>query len=438
MKLARPLVLLTAFALAPLVHAEDLLGIYNLALQQDPQLAEARARYAADHTLLAQNRATLMPTVSANANTARNARGPENTFSYADASNSNGYNVNLQQAVVDFAAWYNWKSAKAEDQRAQAQLMKGEQEMIMRVARAYFEVLRAQESLGVADAELNAASASLDLQQARFDVDLAAITDVNQAQANADLARVSRLREERALNQARLALEVITGSAHEQLEGLSGRFPIIPVEPASADAWVQLADESSPDVQVARFDFAAKTEDAKAARSALLPRVTASATYNWAAATQNPFAVRANEAQEAAILQLNLTMPIFNGGANRARMRQAYHLRTLSEQTKVRTERENARSTRDSFLGVETDVLAVRAGQQAVVSAQSALDAVNTGLEIGTRNTVDVVGAQRDLFRAQRDLARARYDYVIDTLLLKQAAGVLSPEDVRALNEWLE
>jgi outer membrane protein len=430
--------LVGAVLATPLCHSQDLLDIYNLALQQDPVLAESRARYEMEHTQLALGRERLLPSVTASASTARNAVAPSSDFSYAVASNANGYAVDIRQSVLDLQAWYLWQSARAVDQRARATLMKGEQDMIVRVARAYFDVLRSQDSLALADAEVAAAETGLTNAQRRLDVGLVPITDVNFQQATRDLALVTRLREERLLNQRRLALEVITDGAHEELEGLRDEFPIVPVDPASADAWVQLAADNSPDVQAAEFDYEANKDSARAARSAMLPRVTASARYNWQAATVNPYQLRANEAQTGAVLQLNLTLPLFAGGGNSARMRQAYHLRNLSEQTLTRVERENERSTRDNYFAVATDVLAVQAGRQAVLSAQTALESAESGLEVGIRNAVDLVNAQRDLFRAQRDLANARYDYVIDSLALKQAAGVITPEDVRALNEWLE
>lgn len=437
MKLAR-LLLPAALLAAPLVHAEDLLDIYNLALRQDPILAEARARYEMDHTLLAQARSLLLPNVSARVNTSRLANYPEDSFSYANGVNSHNYNVSIQQSVVNLQQWYNLQSARAGDRRAQATLVRSEQDVIMRVARAYFDVLRSQEALALADAEVTAMETSLTNAQRRLEVGLAPITDVNLAQANRDLALVNRLREERLLNQRRLTLEAITNSTHTAFEGLRDEFPVVPVEPASADAWVQTAADNSPDVREARYNYEASVATAKAQRSALLPVITANANYGWQSAVANPLVFRAGEAQQNATLGLTLTMPIFVGGANRARMRQAYYARDMSEQALVRVERENERSTRDSFFGVTMDVLAVQAGRQAVLSAQTALQSAETGLEVGTRNAVDLVNAQRDLFRAQRDLANARYDYVVDTLALKQAAGVLTPEDVLALNEWLQ
>lgn len=429
---------LSALLAAAPGHSEDLLEIYNLALRQDPLLGEARARYEAEHTQLAQVRAQLLPNVSAQVNTSRNANYPEETFSYANGVNAHNYGVSIQQSVFNLQQWFNWQSARAGDRRAQATLMKSEQDMIMRVARAYFDVLRGQEALALAEAEVTVMETGLTNAQRRLEVGLAPITDVNFAQASRDLSLVNRLREERLLSQRRLALEAITNATHDQLEDLRDEFPIMPVEPASADDWVQTAKENSPDVREARFAYEASAETAKAQRAALLPVITAQARYGWTAPTQNPFQLRATEAQESATLGLTLTIPIFTGGANSSRMRQAYHLRNMSEQALMRVGRENERSTRDSFFGVSMDILAVQAGEQAVLSAQTALDSAQTGLEVGLRNAVDLVNAQRDLFRARRDLADARYNYVIDTLALKQAAGVLTPEDVRALNEWLQ
>lgn len=157
-----------------------------------------------------------------------------------------------------------------------------------------------------------------------------------------------------------------------------------------------MALENNPALQAAGHTFAARKEEARAMRAARLPTVSLRASYNDQAESQNPFSFFPGVASNSASIQLSVSVPLYTGGMTSARLRQA------------------------------------------VVSAQSALDAVEAGAEVGTRNTVDVVLAQRTLFQAMRDLATARYDYVIDTLSLKQAAGVLTPEDVRALNEWLE
>lgn len=432
------LLLLPALLLATPGHADDLLEIYRLALEQDPVIGEARARYEAEHTLLAQGRAQLLPSISVYGLTARNAQAPEAEFSYAGGFNSHSYGLNIQQSLLNMQAWYSFQAAREGDRRAMATLTQAEQELILRVATAYFDTLRSDDNLAAFAAEEAAAAGLLDQATQRFDVGLAAITDVNEAQAGHDLARVNRLREERNLNQSRLVLEAITGRNHQALESLRDDFPITAADPASADAWVALAEENSPALQVAQYDLAARSDDARSARAAHLPTLTLDARYDDIAESDNRFSFFPNTASNRATVALNLNIPLFAGGLTSARKRQAYYLRDASEQALLRAERETVRVTRDSYLGVEIDVQAIQAWEQAITSARSALEAVETGAEIGTRNIVDVVLAQRTLFQALRDYANARYDYVIDTLTLKQAAGVLTPQDVIELNMWLE
>jgi outer membrane protein len=424
--------------LAGTCQADDLADIYELALRQDPQLGEARARYQADHTLLAQGRAQLLPTVNLQGRSGRNTNAPESVYSYAAGYNSHSYGISIEQSLLNMQAWYGLQAAKAGDQRALATLTQAEQALIMRVAQAYFDVLRSLENLEAFAGEEAAAAGVLDQTTRRFDVGLVAITDVNEAQAGNDLARVNRLREERNLNQRRLTLEAITGGMHGDLEGLRADFPIQNPEPALAEQWVALAEANSPALRVAEHDYASRSNEAKAARSLHLPTLRLSAQFNDNAESANIYNFFPNAASRNSNVTLVLNIPLFAGGLNNARKRQAYYLRDASEQALLRTRRENERNTRDFFAGVAIDVQAVQAREQAVTSAQSALDATTTGAEIGTRNVVDVVMAQRTLYQALRDLANARYDYVIDTLALKQAAGVLSPQDVLDLNEWLE
>ena len=419
-------------------QADDLIQIFELAQQHDPRLAEARERYEAEHTLLDQSRANFLPRLTLSGSSSRLAQAPTETFSHSLGFNAHSYSLNLSQNVLNLQNWYGWKAAQANDQRSLATLVQAEQDLILRVARAYFDVLRSEDALAAFTGEEEAAAAVLNQTTQRFDVGLAAVTDVNEAQANHDLARVNRLREERNLNQRRLALEEITGRRHDNLDSLSSDFPIESPQPAAAEDWVSLAADNSPALHIAEADFEARKQDAKAARAVHLPTLSMSASYNDSAESRNPFSFFPGIPNTSTNISLQISIPLYSGGVNSARMRQAYHQRDASEYALERVRRENERNTRDSFVGVEMDVLSVEARRQAIVSTQSALEAVQAGAEVGTRNTVDVVQAQRSVFNAMRDLANARYDYVIDTLLLKQAAGVLTPEDVRALNEWLE
>lgn len=441
---------LLAFALgcslAPVAQAEDLLQIFNLAVDKDPEIRQARATYSAQHTLVDQGRSFLLPTVSVTGRTSRDTSGVDGTppstgffatpaHSFANGFNTKGYGLSLRQAVLNMEAWYSYQSALKGDEVAALTLAQAEQQLILKVASAYFDVLRSQANLASFQAEEDASLQVLEQTRQRFEVGLIPITDVYDSQANADLAAVNRLVEENTLSQRREALEAIIGQGFGELDSLGEAFPIEPSENA-LEEWERLAQENNPAVRSAILDFEARKDDALAARSAMLPTVDLSMNYNWNQ-SGNPISFTPNLASENTAITLNVTIPLYSGGLNSSRLRQAYYTRDASEEALLKARRDNTLATRNAFRNVTTDVLAVAARAQAILSAQSALEATQVGAEVGTRNVVDVVLAQRTLFQAQRDYANARFNYVINTLNLKQAAGTLTPQDIIDLNAWL-
>jgi outer membrane protein len=424
-------------------RADDLAGIFDLAVNNDPEIRQARANFNAAHTTVDQGRSFLLPRVTLNGSTSRDTAGPAvdtafgSAHSFENGFNTKGYSLNISQALLNFEAWYAFQSAKQTDLQAATNLAQAEQQLILKVATAYFNVLRSQDNLASFRAEEDAASRVLEQTRERFEVGLIPITDVYDSQANADLARVNRLVEENNLNQALEALEAITGRAHSDLESLSTEFPIESLAPETLEDWVNLAMGNNLAIKAAEHDFEAKKEDARSARAAMFPTLEINAGYGWNQSA-NQFSFFPGIASERTNITLNFTYPLFAGGLNAARKRQAYYTRDASEEALLKTERDSTQSTRNSYRSVETDVLAVQARAQAIVSAESALEATEVGAEVGTRNVVDVVLAQRTLFQARRDYANARYNYVINTLNLKQAAGILNPQDIIDLNNWLE
>jgi len=437
-------VLLASALTTNAVLADDLQQIFDLAAKNDPEIRQARARYNASHTVLDQGRSFLLPTINATASTSRDTTGVASAptggrmqeHSFGAGFNSKGYGINLRQALVNFQAWYAFQSARKGDQSAALTLAQSEQQLILKVATAYFNVLRSKANLTSLMTEEEASKQVLEQTRQRFEVGLVAITDVYDSQANADLVSVNRLVEENNLSQRMEALEAITGQAHMNIAELAADFPIAPVDPATPNEWVQLAQDNNIAIKIAELDLGARQDDAKAAKAAMYPTVELGMNYNWNQSA-NPFSFFPALASERSSVALNLTIPLFAGGLNRSRMHQAYYTRDASEEALLKSRRDNTQNTRNAYRSVETDVKAVQARAQAVVSTQSALEATQVGAEVGTRNIVDVVLAQRLLFQAQRDHANARFTYVIDTLTLKQAAGVLSPQDVIDLNQWL-
>jgi outer membrane protein len=357
--------------------------------------------------------------------------------SFANGYNSKSWGLSLRQALFNAEAWYAFSSARKTDEAAAVNLASAEQTLIIRVATAYFNVLRSQTNLASFRAEEDAAKRVLEQTQQRFDVGLVAITDVYDSQANADLAGVNRLVEENNLSQALEALEAITGRTHSDVSGLAENFPIAAAD-TPMDDWLTAAMTNNLAIRAAQLTLDAKQDDTKAAKSRFYPTADISASYNWTE-SGNPISITSvGLANENSSIGLNLTVPIFAGGLNSARLRQAYYTRDASEEALLKSRRDSTQSVRNAFRSVETDVRAVAARAQAIRSTQSALDATQVGAEVGTRNVVDVVLAQRSLFQAQRDHANARYTYVIDNLTLKQSAGTLSPQDVIDLNAWLQ
>lgn len=436
-RLLRPLVAASLYALlAPAVRAENLQEVFDLAANKDPEIRQARARYTAANTQINQGRSFLLPSLTATAAYSRDTSAIAEQHSFGDGFTSKSYGINLQQALVNFQAWYQFQSIKLTEQAAALTLAQQEQGLIVRVATAYFNVLRSQANLASFEAQEAAAQQVLDQTQQRFDVGLATTIDVNDSQAQADLVTVSKLREQNVLNQRKEALQAITGQPVGDLAQLNTNFPIAPVQPANLQDWVAQATEQNLGIRIAALDRDAKEQDIKAAKAAHYPTVNFGIRYGWSR-SGNTLDFVPSFARENSSVSLSFTAPIFNGGRATALEHQANANFDASKEGLTKAQRDNIQTTRNAYRSVETDVKAVAAQAKAVVSAQSAYESAQVGAEVGTRNVVEVGQALDRLFRAQRDYAGSRFDYAIDTLTLKQAAGVLSPKDVVDLNQWL-
>lgn len=419
-------------------NAADLGELYALAEQQDPFIAEARARFDAAHTQIAQGRSQLLPTLSLQGNSARNAQSPASIFNYQNGFNSHGYGLNLTQNLLNFEAWHAFTSARFSDKQALATLAQAEQQLILRLARAYFDVLRSQENLRSFAAEEAAAARIMEQSEQRFAAGLNTRTDVLESRSSHDLARVNRLLEENVLAERREALQLIIGQDVAALDDLGTGFAVVAPEPADPAAWETLAMHNSPQVQAAQMELEASKAQVKSTRAMQYPTLSISAQYNYNAESANPYSFFNNTASQGANIALNVRVPLYSGGMNTARARQAHYNKNASEFVLQQVLRTAEQDIRNAYRAVLTDVVTVDARAQAVASASSALESTEAGAEFGTRNVVDVVLAQRTLFQAERDLANARYTYVINTLEMKAAAGLLNPQDVLELNAVLD
>jgi outer membrane protein len=347
--------------------------------------------------------------------------------------------LNLSQSIVNLSSWYSFQSARASDKAAAVNLAAEEQNLIMRVAGAYFDVLRALDTLETNIQEEEAALRTLDQTRQREEVGLVAITDVYDSLASYDLARNTTILQQDLLQSRYEALEAITGQPHPEVEVLREDFPIVEVDGSLID-WERQADSNNLFIAAAEYNLDASRKNLRARKSDHLPTIDLIGSFGHivTAPIVSQGVQIGGGASDRTSFALNLNIPLYNGGALSSRRRAAEYSVIAAQESLELTRRQLTQNIRNAYRGVNTDVLVIAQRQQSITSAQSALDATELGAEVGTRNIVEVLLARENLFRALRSYADARYNYVIDTLVLKQVAGILTPQDVIDLNEWLQ
>ncbi len=440
-------------------QAQDLYSILQLALDNDPTLKQAEASYRANRENMIQSRSALLPTFGVGGSTSRVTSGPsddifrtitdpitgqsqrvlvQRAHSFHPGLNNHGWGVNLTQSVVNLASWYNFQSARASNRAGAVNLAAQEQDLIMRVATAYFDVLRAQELLETNLQEEAAALRSLEQTQQREEVGLVAITDVYDSQAAYDLARNTTILQRDFLRSRFEALEAITGQPHTDIDELIEEFPIVEVE-GSLMEWEDQAEDNSLAIAAAEFNLDASRKNLRARKSDHLPTIDFTGQYghNVTAPIISQGIQIGGGAFDRTSLALAINIPLYQGGALSSRRRQAEYNVVAAQESLELTKRQLTQNIRNAYRRVNTDVLVIAQRQQSIVSSQTALDATELGAEVGTRNIVEVLLARQNLYRALRQYADARFDYVLDTLILKQVAGILTPQDVIDLNQWL-
>ena len=453
-------ILLFSSLISSLSYGDDLVTILQLALDNDPSLKQAQASYRANRENVIQSRSSMLPSLGVGAGTSRltsgftdsqyiNMTNPltgetvrtkvRDDHSFRPGINNHNWGVSLTQSVFNLPNWYSFQSAEATDRAAAVNLAAQEQDLIMRVATAYFDVLRAQDLLETNFQEEEAAQRSLEQTQQREAVGLVAITDVYDSQAAYDLARNTTILQQDFLRSRYEALEAITGQGHPDIDELLDNFPIVEVE-GNLNQWETQADNNSLAIAAAEFNLDASRQTLRARKSDGLPTLDLQGFYGHIVTA--PIVSQGIQigggASDRTQLALNLNIPLYTGGTLSSRKRAAEYNVVAAQESLELTKRELTQNIRNAYRRVNTDVLVIAQRQQSITSAQSALDATELGAEVGTRNIVEVLLARENLFRALRMYADARYTYVIDTLVLKQIAGILTPQDIIELNEWLQ
>ena len=426
---------LITLTLASPARAENLIDIYRLAQQNDPQLRGAEAARLAVLESKPQSRALLFPTLSANVSTTTNRLDLTLPASSGISHfNSNAYSLNLTQPVYHHDTYVQLRQSDARIAQADATFSAAEQDLMTRVATRYFDVLAAQDNLEFAHAEKKAIAQQLDQSQQRFDVGLIAITDVQEARARFDSARAQEIDAERQQSSTLEALREVTAQQHQGLSLLNDSIPLVTPDPANVEQWTDTALKQNLQISAAQSGADVAREEIERQRSGHYPSIDIVGSHAFSASGGGRFG--SSEILNDT-LTLQLSAPLYQGGLITARTREAAFRYNQALEALEQQRRSVVRQTRDAYLGVNANISRVQALKQSVVSNSTALESTTAGLEVGTRTQVDVLDAQRELFRAQRDHARARYDYILETLRLKQAAGTLSPADLEQINTWL-
>lgn len=429
---------------AQTLAAQDLMEIYNLAVASDPTLAAQRQSLLATGELKAQARAVLLPNVEVNADTTKNELRDLGGGSFsqnivgADRNqqfNSHGYTLALRQPIFNWALFVGLKQAGAEIRQSEAEYTSAEQELVLRTAERYFEVLEAQDNLAFARAEKAAIGRQLEQARQRFEVGLIAITDIHEAQARFDLATAQEIDAENRMTRSWEALREITGQHHSELEVLGASFDPAMPEPMDIERWVDISLEQNATLRARQAAVEVAREQMNLIRTDHYPTVDVVGRHMFNSANASRFGSPSKT--EDTTLSLELTVPIFQGGLVTSRTRQAAHLHSRAKDLLEQQQRALVRQSRESYLNIASSISSVRALEQALVSTRSALDATELGFKVGTRTSVDVLDSQRELFRSQRELAGARYAYILNSLRLKQAAGTVGPQDLQSINVWL-
>lgn len=458
---------LLAFAAAQAAESPDkanLIEIYEKALQNDPQIREAEANRLATMESKPQARAALLPQLTASGEVSRvnsdvsrvqmqqivpqDPTSPLVPFTLrtaADEVESVQYSLRLTQTLFRWDRWVALKRADKEVAQAEVDFKAAQQDLLARTAQRYFDVLAAQDTLEAAEATLEAFSRQLEQADKRFEVGLVAITDVQESRAARDQASAAVIAAKRSVASSQEFLRELTGAAASELAEPGEDMPLKTPEPATEDAWVTAALQQNLSLMSARLATDIAKEDVRSARSGHLPTLDLVAqssrdedsgdSTSFRAGISTPSSADGNT--DSDVIGLQVTVPIFSGGNTSSQVRQRVYLHRAARERSERVARETERQARDAYLGVVSEISRVQALRQALESSRTALQATEAGFEVGTRTTVDVLDARRRLFEAQTNYARSRYDYIVNVLRLKLAAGQLGQKDLEEVNGWL-
>jgi len=423
--------------LASASQAEDLLQIYDMAVQSDPRLREAEQNLFARREIAPQARALLLPNLNVVGDidyqdVSASGNGQAGRFNRNDSFSTQGVQAVVSQSVYNRANWMTLSQTENIIAQAEAEYRDAQIGLMVDTTEAYFLVLRAADAVTVQESLVRANERQLEQSRQRFDVGLVAITDVNDSQAAYDRSRADLITAKNALDNAWEALRTIVGPIRAPLARLGDTLPLAPPEPNEIDVWAETALRANYGIIAASEAVAAAKKTIEIERSGFYPSVDLRAGYDVARS-----GAELNTDSDTGFVGLSVNVPIYQGGAVASRTRQAGYSFRAAQDRLDQTRRGVDQQVKDAFRGVISSIEDVKARQAAVVSARSSLESTEAGQEVGTRTQVDVLNAQRLLFQAEFEYLSSRYDYIINGVRLHQATSTLTRDILARGNAWL-
>jgi outer membrane protein len=432
---------LAVLCAAPPAAGEDLLQIYRQAQQNDPALAAARAAWNATQEAVPQARSFLLPSVSAQgAANVNNYDATIHTDPRTDINRNFGFGSLTVQASQPLYRLQNrvaYDQAKQQVAQADYALSSAQQDLILRVSIAYFDVLLAEFNIELAESQKAAVSEQLAQAKRNFEVGVATITDTNEAQAKYDSIAAQEITARNELENRRTVLRAIIGRTPGTLKRVGPGFePPLP-SPNAADYWVDRALADNLAVRIAAYNVDIATLEVDRQRAGHYPTVDLVGSFNLQGSSGS---VTANFSSDSrwAILGLQLNVPIYTGGFVDSKVRQAIALQENARQNLEAARRAALFNAQTGFAGVTSAVASVTAFEQALKSAQVAYESNRLGQEVGVRTNLDVLNTQQNVYQTRRDLAQAYFNYLVGVLRLKSAVGMLNEQDLEEINRRLQ
>ncbi|WP_020410339.1 TolC family outer membrane protein [Hahella ganghwensis] len=413
-------------------QAIDLTGAYQKATEYDSELATALAARNASAESVTISRSGLLPQIVLGG--AVTHHDVEKGSGADDSYVTEGAELSVTQPLLKFDTYHNFKASEYASNQADAELRTAEQSLIFRTADAYFGVLRAWDDLTTARRAEEAFKRQWEQAKERFEVGLIAITEVHESKATYDSGKVARINAQGQVDVALETLERITGGYFDRIQVLSQEFPVAMLTPNSVSDWENIAFENNPQLLAARWSVQSADSVVSSRKAGHYPTLDAVASYAYS--DFNGPAPADDDSTDASIA-LNLTVPLYTGGGTQAGVRQARYQLEQAQETLNTTQRNIRLQLRSLYRTLQTNIEAIQARKQEIVSNESALQATRAGYDVGTRNIVEVLDAERRYFESLSNYANARYDFVVNQLSFKQTAGVLSMQDIEELNKWL-